>query len=236
MFGVLPFHKAKPFDQHRHRVERLPVGTVDGEPVGWYDVIICRGCGQTTWVARDAEPLAATPLDRTTERCHACEKDTVQLHVQPFEHACGRPEKPGELVMGGPMQYGIASAVRALVCTVCSTTRWRVADPAAMKPGYWNDLHDDNGACGHCGSPCGSRLEPVREICSCLSMPKLAVALKKGRVFDMDAKGHFRIRVCRDCGETAWTALGIGSVKDDPDADISLVEAGTQQTTDGPYR
>lgn len=223
---------------HRHAVGRVAVGAIDGQPVGWYEVLLCRGCGVTSWTARDAERVIAAPLDRTTERCASCRADTLHAHVEPVELACGVRGTPGGVRAGAPIADGISAAMRVLICGVCSTTRWRVMDLDRAKPGYWNHLHDAPGDCAHCDSTSGARLEPVREPCAgmVLFRPKLPIALKKGIVADVDARGHFRIRVCRGCGETTWTGLDLKTVKNDAAADVSIVSAGAQSATDGPYR
>jgi len=203
-------------------------------PHGTFTVLVCTGCGEARWYARDYEPAGdgdAEALEAATiGACTDCGESRA-LRV-PRMKTRGHGGEPSDLrvVRLPSRRWGFATTASAghfalFVCRGCARATFLAGD-----------LHDvpDLAARAKAAPPCRrctgtSRLqvEPVDEDGATLRVLYERVQHREVRV------GRYALAICTSCGLTDWTARDVAGLRPDLDAGVALVETGGHE---GPYR
>jgi hypothetical protein len=187
----------------------LPVVFVDGRPEGYWELMICRGCGRTEWRARDVP----SGLPERRGACPSCGPVRLLSIDSAVEHdANARPRALTPLPSAGRFEVQL--------CSGCGVARWFARE---LELGA---LPRCDSTCAGCGASPLARIATVREHGE-LGPTALHLALHDAGLFYYGV-GRLAAELCPSCGLTEWLARGFDSVDG--------VEETAAPPRRGPYR
>ncbi len=195
---------------------------------GHFETLVCRGCGNTRWFARDVKPdPELEPIER---QCRECDEHRFwRVHALRERSYLGLPIALPVVHLGhlGAGHYKLE------ICRGCGNTRWFAGIAEAELEGAAPLA--DGRLCGGCSSDRFFHVERVMEH-GATGLTPLRLQLRDG-VFFCKALGTFDVVFCRACKLVEWYAKGADRLREDPVHGISAVEATVgAQPVEGPYR
>jgi hypothetical protein len=211
--------------------DAFPVGFVKARPFGaesvargYFDLLVCAGCGDARWFARDVDLEDGIGLvPHKGKPCASCQ-DERRLRSYPFDVR-------GHDGIGESWRFGIdrgqhftGSTMTLDLCMSCRLCTWTSHELADLRE-VARSLEDAEPAPGPCEA-CHRdserwRLRPT--------LPRRGVLrLTRGR-------GALLVDICVHCGRASWCVPDRDGMKSDPAAGILERTAGPS-VEGGPYR
>jgi hypothetical protein len=198
-------------------------------PEGSFTVLICTGCGDTRFYARD---LPASEGDAATlGACGDCGEPRA-LHV-PRVKTRGHGGQPSDLrvLRETTRRWGFSTHASAghfslFVCRGCARASFVAGGLDAIPA-----LHKKaapSAPCRRCAATLRLAVEPVDEDGATLRVLYDRVLLREVRI------GTYALDICIGCGLTDWTARDTEALRPDLRTGVALVEADGSH--EGPYR
>lgn len=223
----------------------MPVELTDDKTVGWYEAVVCIGCGWTLFWAREYEPARA-PIPMAP--CLACAgasgwlvaaaPDLLSAHSATHIRVQLAPLRfKVSLLFGGEGWVGTL-AVR--ICATCCTAAWF----CRPEERFAEDLEapaPSPRACRRCG---GEQILTELHDDSELSkgaVERAVVAEHQRRWLGpwLHREGRFEIDVCRSCFAVEWQAIALEEVREHQDQGVFRLDRDRNKTggsDSGPYR
>jgi hypothetical protein len=245
--GAQGFFRVAPVREHGHAGEPTPMAVVYLErrrelsrfaravscvgpkielrPFGTWLVVVCGGCGDARWYARELEPEIAAELPAAVQHCECGDHRALRVDVARTRGPGGDPS-PLRVHHYSHRRWGFTSQASAgrfstLVCRGCGKATWIASgvEKLAARPAE---------PCAHCADPRRVTIEPVNEDGATLRVLYDRVHMKDVRI------GSYALSICAGCGTTSWTARDFAALEADDRLGVALLEAGDAQ--EGPYR
>jgi hypothetical protein len=227
----------------------MPVEARDGlgapvQLVGWYEAIVCAGCGWAQFWAHDYEPIAAATTIPACLECSGASGWTI-AEASDILNSNATTRIPIELApLKRNARFGAVGWMGVLavrICAQCFAASWFCRPDVA----YAADLGEPRRsprACRRCQSPQISsqladwsyRPGDVRDLTH-----QRAIAAGHGAgLFYLLGKrmGRFELDVCLGCFSVEWHGLELATMREAPRLGVSRIERGAGEGDGGPYR
>jgi predicted nucleic-acid-binding Zn-ribbon protein len=189
---------------------------------GRFETLVCRGCGYTSWYARDAGGAPVTP---ETHACTDCGKSAA-LRVREVKER----DHEGALVAmrvlhKGFPKYEAHGAFDVVFCGACGRAQWYALGVDGIQSSSFFGVRSAESArrCAGCSGDKLWHIATARERGDHGAVP-IAVAIEPG-LLGYRATGKFELVVCRACGLTDWYAHDIERLAADPSRGVTEVTA-----------
>jgi hypothetical protein len=205
---------------------------------GWYEAIVCAGCGHTSWWARDFHPERAPAVGEPCPDCAATSAWNVDEAMEIFDSdpmvmkvRLARTRWKLSLMLGGS---GWNATLAARVCSRCGATAWS----CRPEPVYREDIDDGVASprrCVRCQGP-QWHVELSDHFVDQREEPR-AVAVAQVAWFFEEVRGRFVGDVCQSCFSLDWYAIHLEQLYEDQKAGVFLIDrAPRDDGAGGPYR
>jgi hypothetical protein len=198
-------------------------------PVGWYEAVICDGCGHTSFWAHDYASIRAPQLSDPCPDCADNRALVVDEVPDLGEFRAGRIRfrlAPARSGAGRLLARSWNASLSAYLCQGCGAARWR-ARPDAVDPASFSDGESSPRVCFRCGE--------AQWLCALIDREGESVAPRAVAVFGNRTSGRFVLDVCRRCHAAEWYAVDRDELREDRAAGISRMRR-VRMTGGGPYR
>lgn len=202
-------------------------------PEGRYVVIVCRGCGDTRWFARDLSDKVLAELPHSAlGTCAEC-GDSRSLRVG-RARTRGHGGEPSELRVlswisrrWGFATTGSGGHFSTFVCRGCGRTSW-IAGALHELP-LEHRTTTGHAPCLRCTGTLRLGVDPVNE-----DGATLRVLYERRHLHEMRV-GRYALSICMGCGITDWRASDIEALCADDSLGVAELSAGEGHAL-GPYR
>jgi hypothetical protein len=229
----------------------MPVDFVDGKARGWYEAIVCTGCGWTQFWAREYEPGRAPT---TTAPCLDCGGTTgwsiEQVPDLTADHSATFIDlklarlrfKPSLLFSFGA--YGWRGTLAVHICAGCAVAAWSCRAAAT----YAEDLRPPRPSPRACRRCHGEQLVTLVDDCT---SDAIAPSHRARAIFAETVQrrvagplrevqeGRFVLEVCRTCFAVEWHAIDRDEVHEHTDKGVFRLDRDPSKSggsDGGPYR
>jgi hypothetical protein len=223
---------------------RVPALVGPVQLVGWYEAIVCAGCGWAQFWAHDYEPIAAAATIPACLECAGASGWTI-AEASDILNANSTMRIPIELAARKRnARYGTVGWMGVLavrICAQCAAAGWFCRPDVA----YAADLDAPPRSprpCRRCQSPqilsqladWSGGAADVRDLAR-----QRAIAAGHGAgLFYLLGKhmGRFELDVCLSCFSVDWHGLELATMRESPRLGVSRIERGSGEGDSGPYR
>ena len=221
-----------------------PVEITDTQVCGWYEAVVCIGCGWTQFWAREYEPGRAPT---TIDACLDCGGTSGWLVEQvpdlvgegdsmPVGFRLARLRFKFSLMFSNGGWRG-ALAVR--ICSHCGAAAWL----CRPEPAFPEDLRPPTLSPRPCRRCQGEQMLIDLEDHSAVEGAggyRAVLAYQRPRLIGGPAfhrQGRLQLDVCRQCFAVEWQASSLDEVGEDPDKGVFRLDRGAPNNDGGgPYR
>jgi hypothetical protein len=213
--------------------------------LGWYEAVVCAGCGNAQFWARDYQPERAPQamdgcldcggtsgwrVDEAPDLQTETSARRIPLKLAPLRFKLS-------LLFGGS---GWQGTLAVNVCARCSAAAWFCRPEAVVDPDDLGEKPLSPRACSRCQG--AQTLVPLRDDSphgEDATYERAVVADRREGFFGYALKrfGRFEVDVCRQCFAVDWHATNLDELREDPHLGVSKIERGPfDDGGRGPYR
>jgi len=201
-------------------------------PIGTYCVVICAGCQDTRWYARELDPETAAPLGQAAVgACLDCgEARSIGLGPARTRGPGGQPSEL-RILTRVSRRWGFSTTEHlgrfsTFACRGCGRTSWIAG---GLEPKHLAEHgRPAQAPCVRCTGTRRFVVEPVNEGGATLRVVYDKQHLRELRI------GCYSLSICTDCGVTDWSARDLESLR--PDAQLGVEALSVGEGHEGPYR
>lgn len=194
-------------------------------PFGHYVTVVCTGCGDARWYARELTAELAAELPAAVNACDCGDHRALRVDVARTRGPGGQPS-PLRVAHFPTHRWGFTSTASAghfstLVCRGCGKATWVASGVESLS------CHATT-PCERCSDPRRVTIEPVNEDGATLRVLYDRVHMHEIRI------GTYALAICTGCGVASWTARDFAALKDDARLGVATLDAS--DVHEGPYR